>query len=55
LELQFYTEIPEIDEVLECHLDYLRETGWDTTVDEQGNIQWEQNDSDDDEEDEEDE
>lgn len=39
------TEIPDIDQVLECHFDYLRETGWEETVDEQGNVQWEQNDS----------
>ena len=54
-DLQFYHEIPEIDEFLRDHFDYLRETGWDTTVDEQGNIQWEQNDSDDEDEDEQDE
>ena len=51
-DLQFYREIPEIDEVLDDHFDYLREAGWEANVDEQGNVQWEQNDSDDEEEDE---
>ena len=28
-ELQFYREIPEIDEVLDDHFDYLREAVWE--------------------------